>query len=297
MAYLALLIFIAFILFLTVRYQRETAFLQDMEKWHPTTESQALKKADSPFEWMVQEALERQREHFIDTTEEKQQSLEEEKDEILSWIHEIKTPLTAMKLVIEKVPDETWKGEMMFEWLRIDHLLDQKMHQKRMNVIENDLYIEKIELEPVIYAEINNLRSWCIQKGIGFDVDLGIESVLSDAKWLRFILRQVLTNAVKYTDSGDISVQSYQDGSLVHVEITDHGPGIEVRDVSRIFEKGFTSTEQHDRMLATGMGLYLAKRAADALKMQILVSSIPNKGSTFTLRFAKENDLLQLTGV
>src|SRR5699024_3012923 len=95
MAYIALLLLIAFIIFLTIRYQRETAFFQDIEKWHPSTEIQALKKADSPFESMVQEALEKQRNHFITTTTEKQQSVEEEKDEILSWIHEIKTPLTA----------------------------------------------------------------------------------------------------------------------------------------------------------------------------------------------------------
>lgn len=297
MAYIALLLFIAFLVFLAVRHQRETAFFQDVDKWHPTTEIHSLKKAGAPFEKIVQEALEKQREHFIVTTEEKRQLLEEEKDDMLSWIHEIKTPLTAMKLMIEKIPDDKWKGDMMFEWLRIDHLLDQKLHQKRMTVIENDLYIEKLTLEPVIFEEIKNLRSWCIQKGIGFDVDLEVTEVLSDAKWLRFIIRQILTNAVKYTDNGEISIRSHRYDSLVHLEISDHGPGIEARDLKRIFEKGFTSTEEHDRAMATGMGLYLAKKAADALKMQILVSSVPGEGSTFTLRFAKENDLLRMTGV
>ena len=74
-------------------------------------------------------------------------TLEQEKDELLSWIHEVKTPLTAMHLMIDRLDDETMKTHLTYEWLRIHLLLDQQLHQKRIPFIENDLYIENIDLE------------------------------------------------------------------------------------------------------------------------------------------------------
>ncbi|MDT1800526.1 hypothetical protein QK887_26075, partial [Salmonella enterica subsp. enterica serovar Oslo] len=77
-----------------------------------------------------------------------------EKDELLSWIHEVKTPLTTMQLMIERMEDETLKAQLQYEWLRIYLLLDQQLHQKRIPFIQNDLLIEVSALEPIIFQEI-----------------------------------------------------------------------------------------------------------------------------------------------
>ena len=112
----------------------------------------------------------------------------------------------------------------------------------------------------MLTKEIKALQSWCMQKGIGFDLLLEERDVLSDTKWLSFMIRQVLTNAVKYSQSSDIIIESKQMNEQVVLTITDQGRGIDPRDVSRIFEKGFTSTRHHNDTASTGMGLYLTKR-------------------------------------
>ncbi len=180
-------------------------------------------------------------------------ALEQEKDEILSWIHEVKTPLTAMHLMIDRLNDERMKAQLTYEWLRIHLLLDQQLHQKRIPFMENDLYIEHIALEPLIFKEIKALQSWCMKKGIGFEVQLEASEVLSDAKWLAFIIRQLLTNAVKYSDSSDIIIKSYLQNDQSIMEVKDFGRGIDPKDLPRIFEKGFTSTTVHQDNAATGM--------------------------------------------
>lgn len=292
--YIALLFFIIFIAFLTIRYHQETAFLKEVKEWYPSLEITSLKEAKTPSEKIFLNALREQRLYYLRETNNQYINLEQEKDDILSWIHEVKTPLTTMQLIIERMEDKELSEQIMYEWLRIHHLLDQQLHQKRITVIENDVYIEKLEIAPLLYNEIKELKSWCFQKGIGFDIELEAQEVLSEVKWFSFILRQLLTNAVKYSEESEIYIRSFKRNDHVYLEIKDQGKGIEKSDLPRIFDKGFTATKNHQNAGATGMGLYLVKKAAEALKIDIDVTSVPEKGSTFLLRFAKENDLIQL---
>ncbi|MNJ64673.1 Sensor histidine kinase GraS [compost metagenome] len=113
--------------------------------------------------------------------------------------------------------------------------------------------------------------------------------MLSDAKWLAFILRQLLTNAVKYSEAGDICVRSYRHEEHAILEVQDEGRGIDPRDLPRIFDKSFTSTTKHHDDKATGMGLYLAKKAARSLQIHIDVQSEPGAGTTVRLTFPQRN--------
>ena len=87
--------------------------------------------------------------------------------------------------------------------------------------MENDLSIETVHLREILIMEIKDLRSWCMQKGIGFDLQLEVSEVLSDAKWLSFIIRQLLTNAVKYSQESDIIIKSYQSDKEIKLDIID----------------------------------------------------------------------------
>jgi two-component system, OmpR family, bacitracin resistance sensor histidine kinase BceS len=294
--YYVFLSLLVFVIFLLVRYQKETKFYQEMEEAEDLLDF-SNREFHSSFEGMVTESISYHFEMLKKAVSENERKLDVEKDELLSWIHEVKTPLTALRLMIDRLEGQTLKKEMTYEWLRIHLLLDQQLHQKRIPFMENDLYIEQADLESVIFDEIKTLQSWCIQKGIGFDIDLESAEATTDAKWLAFILRQLMTNAVKYSDSSDIMIRSYlRDGQTI-LEVADAGRGIDSRDLPRIFEKGFTSTAHHHDNAATGMGLYLASRAASSLKIQIDVESAPGKGSTFRLTFPKSNDFVQITGM
>ncbi|WHX42836.1 sensor histidine kinase [Mesobacillus sp. AQ2] len=294
--YYVFLSLIIFMVFLVMRYQKEMKFYQELEEAQDTMDF-SHREFLSPFERMAAESITRHFEGLRNKVSENERMLDEEKDELLSWIHEVKTPLTALSLMIDRLENQTLKKEMTYEWLRIHLLLDQQLHQRRIPFMENDLYIEQTDLESVIFGEVKTLQSWCIQKGIGFDFDLESKEVMTDAKWLAFIIRQLLTNAVKYSERSDILITSDQRNGQTILEVADTGRGIDSRDLPRIFEKGFTSTAHHQDNAATGMGLYLARKAADSLKIKIDVESAPGKGSTFKLTFPKSNDFVRITGM
>ncbi|MFG6146879.1 sensor histidine kinase [Halobacillus sp. B23F22_1] len=289
---------VIFIVFFVARYYRETRFFKELEEREEDLDMTSLPEANRPFEFIAEKNITEPIETLQRRSASLQAQMDQEKDDLLAWIHEVKTPLTAMHLIIDRLEDRQLKAQLTHEWLRVHLLLDQQLHQKRMPFIENDLYVEKVEVEPLLFSEINMLRSWCMQKGIGFEVDAAAVTVLSDAKWLGFIFRQLLTNAVKYSkDGSEITITSSRQNGKTTLSIRDHGHGMETRDLPRIFDKGFTSTSQHDNKAATGMGLYLARKAASPLRISMDVQSKLGHGSTFTLTFPKANEFIEIQGV
>lgn len=295
--YIVFLSLIIFTIFLIIRYNKETKFYKSIEAWENNLDLTSISTPESPFEKIIENSVTNQTELLKQIASQNLMSLELEKDELLSWIHEVKTPLTAMRLMIDRLENETLKAHLIYEWLRIHLLLDQQLHQKRIPFIENDLYIENTDLKALIIKEIKDLQSWCIQKGIGFDLHIEVNEVLSDAKWLAFIIRQLLTNAIKYSEASDIIIKSYQKNEQTILEVEDFGRGIDLKDLPRIFDKGFTSTAKHQDNAATGMGLYLAKKVAKPLLINIDVHSKLGIGTTFTLIFPKRNQFLNITGM
>lgn len=284
-----------FILFFIYRYLKETKYYKGLSDWDNHLDVTAIGQAKSPFEKIVQNSVVLQTEQLKKEAQQNQRSLEKEKDELLTWIHEVKTPLTAMHLMIGRIEDDKIRASLTYEWLRIHLLLDQQLHQKRIPFIENDVFIEKIQVKALLMNELKTLQAWCIQKGLGIEMKLEVEEVTSDLKWLAYIIRQLLTNAVKYSNHSEIVIKSYQQDGHSVLEIKDEGCGIDAKDLPRLFEKGFTTTNRQYESHATGMGLYLAKKAADKLSIKIGVKSKLGAGTSFWLVFPKKNEFLHIT--
>ncbi|MBM7540231.1 ATP-binding protein [Amphibacillus cookii] len=289
--YVVLLSFIFLVIFIIVRYQRETRFYKKLkdgiDAHHPVT----------PFQSIVTDYLttiSNQYEQHLSTNH---IEIEQEKDQLLAWIHEVKTPLTALQLVIDRVNDRSVKQSLHYEWLRLHLLLDQQLHLRRMPAIENDLYIETVDLSPLLIEEIKPLYTWCQQKKIGFDLDLSDSEVISDGKWLAFIIRQIVINAIKYSDNSTIEIKLYQEDQHKKLSIQDYGQGIASQDLPRIFDKGFTSTSTHSNQASTGMGLYLARKVASSLHITIDVNATLDVGTNFTLTFPNRNAFLELSSM
>lgn len=295
--YINFLSTIIFIIFVLYRYNKETIYFKSLEDWEHSLDLTSIVDAKSPFEKIIENSVINQTERLKQEATSHSVMIEQEKDELLSWIHEIKTPLTAMHLMIDRIGDPSMKSQLTHEWLRIHLLLDQQLHQKRITFIENDLHIEKVNLKDLLFRELKTIQSWCIQKGIGFEVQLEEKEVLSDGKWLAYILRQLLTNAVKYSASSEIIIRSFQKNMQTILEVQDFGQGIAAKDIHRVFEKGFTSTAKYKDNTATGLGLYLANKAAQPLLIEINVKSTPGEGTTFSLHFPKTNEFLHITGM
>ncbi|MGM9951159.1 MAG: sensor histidine kinase [Lysinibacillus sp.] len=224
---------------------------------------------------------------------------QEESDELLAWVHEMKAPLTAMKLMIEQIEEAKLRSKLEQEWLRIYLLLDRQLHQTRLLTIEQDNRLEQVRLREVVYKEIRDFQPWCMEKGIGFEVDELDQVIKTDAKWLGFIVRQVLSNAIKYSPVDEmIHITAHIDDSGHPVlQIRDGGPGIKAEDLPRIFKKSYTGTVGRESTAATGMGLYLAKSAATKLGISLKVDSEVGKGTTVTVRFPVENAYDQSYGM
>jgi OmpR family two-component system bacitracin resistance sensor histidine kinase BceS len=224
--------------------------------------------------------------------------LQEDTEDLLAWVHEMKTPLTAMKLMIEQVGDTKLHYRLENEWMRTHLLLDQQLHNTRLATIEKDNRLEKVVLKSIVYKEIREFQSWCMEKGIGFQIEELTEDIVSDRKWLAFIVRQILSNAIKYSGENDeIKIYTEQDESghlLLHIE--DRGIGIQPEDLPRIFHKSYTGTIGRESVQSTGMGLYLAKNAGKKLGIQIFAKSQLNEGSVFTLQFPLQNEYQNIFG-
>ncbi|WP_144512668.1 sensor histidine kinase [Bacillus sp. FJAT-22090] len=291
--YINLVYIVALLIFIWWRYKKETRYYKELEE---SSTFDSLPKGESGFEKKITSIMEDL--ILVNNEELNQLKVEhlEENDRILSWIHEVKTPLTGMKLIIDAVKEYPLQKKLEVEWLRIHLLLDQQLHHTRLPSLEKDYIVESVKLQKLIHKEIKELQAWCMQKGIGFEIDLLQEEVLIDQKWLAFILRQLLTNAVKYSDvNKEIHIFSGKDeeGHTI-LTVKDFGSGITKADIPRIFEKSFTGTSGRNTVASTGMGLYLTKKAADKLGIRILVESEIEEGSTFTLQFPLKNEMSKI---
>jgi len=222
----------------------------------------------------------------------------EENDRTLAWIHEVKTPMTAMKLLMESVDDRKLRKKLELEWIRIHLLLDQQLHMNRLPFMEGDNRMERVSLKGIVNKEIKELQAWCYEKDLGFELEELDQEVVGDQKWLSFIIRQLLSNAVKYSKPGTeirIWTSVAQSGHLC-LHVRDEGIGISPADLPRIYRKSFTGTTGRVSSASTGMGLYLAKDAADKLGIRIIAESKVNSGATFTLQFPLVNEYTTIYG-
>lgn len=222
----------------------------------------------------------------------------EDKEDLLSWVHEMKTPLTAMKLMVEQVEDYKTRTKLENEWMRLHLLLDQQLHNTRIDTIEKDNRLERFILRNVVTKEIRDFQSWCLEKEIGFEMEGLDREVVSDKKWLGFIIRQIISNAIKYSHQGDVIKVFVEQNQTGHIQLhfQDFGLGIKKEDLPRLFEKSYTGTIGRTSSNSSGMGLYLAKNAATKLGITLAVNSTVNEGTIVTIQFPLENEYQKTIG-
>lgn len=291
--YVNLMDFLFFILFIIWRYLKETKQLKVIYEL-PINEELL-----SPFQRKYMEHFQKQYKELDNRLHQIKLEMLEQQDAMLAWVHEMKSPMTAMKLIVEQVEPYTLREKIEKEWFRMFLLLDQKIHETRLSTIEKDNRLEKVYLETIVHQQIKDFRSWCIEKGIGVETKNLQETVATDAKWLGFIIRQIFSNAVKYShENSEIHIYTtYDEKGHLLLHIKDFGLGIRAEDLPRIFQRSYTGTIGRETTTATGMGLYLAKEAAEKLGLTLRVDSQVGVGTTFTIQFPLENEYIQSYGM
>lgn len=215
----------------------------------------------------------------------------EYKEYIEQWVHEIKTPITAMKLLCENHRSPFTKS-LLVELEKTNRYTEQALYYARSEHTEKDYSVREIRLFDVVHQAIAENKYLLLQYGVNIDVRETDETIYSDEKWLCFILNQIIVNAVKYrSEQPALHFYTNQvDGNII-LCIEDNGIGIDKSDLPRIFEKGFTGKNgRNASQNATGIGLYLCKRLCDKLGIGISAISA-GTGTIFQLSF-RINDFI-----
>ena len=213
-----------------------------------------------------------------------QRERKEYKEYIEQWIHEVKTPITAIKLICENNRC-SFTRELMAELENINRFTEQALYYARSEHTEKDYSVREIRLSDVVHGAIADNKYLLRQNNVAVTVENVEYSIYSDDKWLRFILDQLISNAVKYrADQPVLHFFAVKENDRIILSVEDNGIGIPQSDLPRIFEKGFTGQNGRIIKSSTGIGLYLCRRLCDKLGIGISASS-EGEGTIISLTF------------
>lgn len=204
------------------------------------------------------------------------------------WVHQMKTPISVIQLTLEEL-DEEAAGSIQEELERLRKGLELVIYTSRLERFEEDFHVQPLLLRSLVSETVAENRRLFIRRGIRVDikVDAGL-SVYSDAKWLGFMLAQILVNAVNYTagTGKTVTISAELTGTGIVLQIADQGIGISPEDLKRVFNPYFTGERGRQYHESTGMGLYLVREICAKLDHTVQLQSRPGEGTRVSITFA-----------
>lgn len=212
------------------------------------------------------------------------------KEYIEQWIHEVKTPISLIKLM-EENNRTTKSSEILMQLEEIDRYVEQALFYARSEDVDKDYLVKEISLQSCINSVITRNKQGFILNNIEIDIDNIDKTVYCDSKWLEFILNQIIVNAIKYRSINNSKVKIYTTNikNGIKLIIEDNGIGIPSDDLERVFEKGFTGNTGRINNKSTGIGLYLCKKLCDKLGLFIDIESEVNTYTKVIITFPMGN--------
>ncbi len=198
------------------------------------------------------------------------------------WVHQIKTPISAMQLTLEN-EDSQLSRKLMLELLYIEQYVDMVLTYQKLSD-GSDYVFEENELDVMIKDTIRYLRLEFIERKISLKYEPINRTIITDKKWFEFVLKQLISNALKYTRKGSIEIY-LEDNCLC---IKDDGIGIKESDLKRIFERGYTGSNGHDNKNSSGIGLYLCTNIVSNLGLKLSATSSIGLGSVFKIDLSQD---------
>ena len=236
-------------------------------------------------------ALQRQAgKSMVETVSAAQAAQRDYREYVETWVHEVKTPITAARLLCRGL-EGTTRRRLEGELAQIEAHVERALFYARAESPEKDLVVRPTPLAELVRQAVQAHRTLLIQNGVRVEAEAVAGTVYTDEKWAAFLLGQLLQNAARYRrDRPVITLTAQPLGDRVALTVADNGLGIPAQELPRIFDRGFTGTNGRQRGGATGMGLYLARQVAEALAIDLQAASQVGEGSVFTLTFpAPEN--------
>lgn len=268
-----------------------------------------LSQMDSPVgqdERFQQEIMQQLNQMRIDVENASQKSSEDMTDYYTMWAHQIKMPIFALRLLLQESPEEN--KEKLSELFKIEQYVEMVLGYLRTEDMSSDLKLSRCSLDRIIRDQIHKYAGIFVSKKLTLTYESISQDVLTDEKWLGFVIGQILSNALKYTRTGGIRIYLEKKLSLdtddvsisignddcnkvenLTLVIEDTGIGIRAEDIPRIFEKGYTGVNGRDDNRATGIGLYLSNKIMRKLGHRLYIISTEGKGTKVSLEFSVED--------
>lgn len=200
------------------------------------------------------------------------------------WVHQVKTPIAAMRLLLQD--EETEKtAALSLELLKIEQYVEMALGYLRLGGDSTDFVLKRQPLDAILRQAVRRYAALFVRKKIRLVYEPVNCEVLTDEKWLLFVVEQILFNALKYTPAGGCIKITVEPNKVLCIQ--DNGIGIAPEDLPRIFEKGFTGYNGHADKKSTGIGLYLCKQIMEKLSHGITLDSAPGKGAAVRLHLAE----------
>jgi signal transduction histidine kinase len=223
------------------------------------------------------------------------------------WAHQIKIPISAMRLLLQssrEMSPQAWdepdsalpkKDRRLLdeELFKIEQYVDMVLYYQRLDSISSDFLFKKYDLHNIVKQVLKKYSMFFINSRLSLDLEDFSCFVVTDEKWLTFVIGQILSNAVKYTMRGGITIHHENNGDRALLLIEDTGIGIRPEDLPRIFERGYTGYNGRLDKKSTGLGLYLCKQILKKLSHTIEVSSEVGKGTKVTIGFPRDPQMFQ----
>lgn len=239
--------------------------------------TEELPKAETVIEKEYQEIVTELKEKMSELEEKDQSSYREMIEYYTMWAHQIKTPIAAMRLLLQQ--EESDKNrELLSELFKIEQYVLMVLQYLRIGSESNDLVLKRQSLDDIIRQAVKKYAPLFIRKKLTLVYTPVNCQVLTDEKWLEFVLEQILSNAIKYTKRGSVAIYMDEQAEKTLV-IADTGIGIAAEDLPRVFEKGYTGCNGRYDKGSTGIGLYLCRRALNRLSHTIRVESELGQGT------------------
>ena len=215
----------------------------------------------------------------------------EYREYVEGWVHEIKTPITAARLICQKLDGDT-RRRLICELDQVQAHVERALFYARAESPERDCVIRQTQLSQLVAQAVGEHRALLIQSGVRVETDGLDRSVYTDGKWAAFILGQLLQNAARYrSEDPVITISARPLGRQVQLTVADNGLGIPAQELPRVFDRGFTGSNGRARGGSTGIGLYLCKKLAGFLELGLDISSVEGRGTTVTLTFPARESL------
>ena len=212
------------------------------------------------------------------------------KEYIETWVHEIKTPIASARLILEN--DEGYINKSVLEEIeKVEGFIEQVLFYARSSTVEKDYIIKKIPLKNSINSVIRKNANILIEKRVKIQLEDIEKKVYCDSKWIEFILQQIISNSVKYMDKDEkyIKIRCLEKDKNIILKILDNGIGISEKSIEKVFEKGYTGENGRKYNNSTGMGLYLCKKLCLKLGLGISIKSKLGVGTEVTIVFPINN--------